>query len=411
MPVKDVSPKTKDSVLQLTGSFGPKGIVRSIMNPSTAKKDENFSFSGRAKVVKAEGKSASKITPLKEGNELIDMLLKIYSFLEKSHTEDVMSKEKQNNFREEQELESQRRADTRHKLLLDALAKLRSDMNRSVSGGGTEPGGFNFPNIPDFPDRKRGPGGSNKGKADKVGKTGPARDPKTGRFTKRPTATKMSKVLEGAKKLLGKLKSIPLLSTLAAGASMIMNIQGAIEQNENGEIDDKQLKKIITKEIAAALAGVGGAEIGAVIGAAVGGPVGALIGGVGGFAVGEMAGAEVADKLFDYYTNDSVKTKVNPITETEFDAMGNVIGEKEVTPPAPVKTTPVPTTSSRLNEVQSENNAIKIQPSQPSVATINNVVATSTPKQNGTLEKVPVPAVRNQEETFQKMIYYSTRVV
>ena len=75
------------------------------------------------------------------------------------------------------------------------------------------------------------------------------------------------------------------------------------------------------------------------------------------------------------------------------------------------KETPPP--SEKLNTVTNDNNTAKINalPAPPSVSTINNTIQSGGPKKTKVLEKLDVPHVRNQEETFQKMILYSTRIV
>jgi hypothetical protein len=75
---------------------------------------------------------------------------------------------------------------------------------------------------------------------------------------------------------------------------------------------------------------------------------------------------------------------------------------------------PAPSTppSAKLNTVQSENNSAKVNAmTEPSSSTINNVSTAKVSNQYATKPKSKIPPVRNLEESFQKMITYSTRVV
>ena len=68
-----------------------------------------------------------------------------------------------------------------------------------------------------------------------------------------------------------------------------------------------------------------------------------------------------------------------------------------------------PNMGSQLQSVQSQNLDMKIPESteDPSIS-VNNIVKTST---SSSETKKRLPAVRNLEETFKRMIYNSTRVV
>jgi len=154
----------------------------------------------------------------------------------------------------------------------------------------------------------------------KTTKTPQVRDAKTGKFVK--AAAKESKILKGAKATLNFLKKIPGLSLIAAGATLIYDVNNAIKQNEAGKITDTQMKKTIVGSVGGALGGVGGGEIGAMIGGALGSVVpvvgtliGGVAGGVGGFLLGESVGKEIAEKSFDYFVdNPDAEPKVAKAT-------------------------------------------------------------------------------------------------
>jgi hypothetical protein len=93
---------SQETTLELTGSFGK--LTKFLFGSSTSSK-KDIAFTGKAKVVSDKG-TASKIKPLQQGNEMLDMLMKIYQFMNKNFEEDKLHRELQNNFKEEQPLMS-----------------------------------------------------------------------------------------------------------------------------------------------------------------------------------------------------------------------------------------------------------------------------------------------------------------
>ena len=118
-----ISEQTKDAVVELTGKFS-KDFVKVASGKKTASKQKDVSFSGKAKEVKSDSKTASKIKPLKQGNELIDMLLKIYNFMDKNYNDDKLRREQENNFKEESQME----AGKRHARLLKSIEDLKKSL-------------------------------------------------------------------------------------------------------------------------------------------------------------------------------------------------------------------------------------------------------------------------------------------
>ena len=88
MATKKIKPQTQNTVLELTGKFGPQGLVSKLFGSSKEKKD--MEFTGKAKVIK-KSDTASKIKPLQQGNNLIDILSKIYTFLQKNYDADKLA--------------------------------------------------------------------------------------------------------------------------------------------------------------------------------------------------------------------------------------------------------------------------------------------------------------------------------
>jgi hypothetical protein len=128
------------------------------------------------------------------------------------------------------------------------------------------------------------------------------------------------------------------------------------------------------------------------------------------------------------YTPISERNKATPIpsgyqNEAQQQEDGNG-GSTPTASPSPETTTPTPTASpmtaaeapspgEKLNNVVAENNDAKISEATapPAVNTINNTIASGSKQEVKNAPKLDLPSVRNQEETFRRMIFYSTRVV
>ena len=395
MAKPNVAEKTVNTVLELTGKF-TLGFLKAVTGKGSATKEKNLSFDGKAKVVKGSGDTASKIKPLKQGNELIDMLMKIYTFMNKSFEEDKLHREKLDNFKEEAKIE----ADKRHKALLAQIALLMKDQKGGES-------------------------------AEKV---------------EQDTGLSISGIISSIINAFGTIEmlttvgaflinpiTLTLLGTLIAAGGVTAWIASLIKQDPQ-----------------AALRGEGPA------GAAVVGPGGAQYGSYDQEQADEVQAdkAKAVDKKgLKSATVDELEAKL----QQEIDygrAKSPEVAElrkeiesrksEQTTPTnsaptaSPVSTTPATTTtpatqaptssslspgesvvpapstppSAKLNTVQSENNSAKVNAmTEPSSSTINNVSTAKVSNQYATKPKSKIPPVRNLEESFQKMITYSTRVV
>jgi len=103
-------------------------------------------FTGRNRPIRVAGKgTASRITSgVGEGGDIEginEQLLKIYSFLKTSTDKDIRRKEKEENFKEEREIESEKR----HKEFIEALTKLKTGKSTAQAVTKTEQkDGFDF---------------------------------------------------------------------------------------------------------------------------------------------------------------------------------------------------------------------------------------------------------------------------
>ena len=395
MAKPNVAEKTVNTVLELTGKF-TLGFLKAVTGKGSATKEKNLSFDGKAKVKKDGKDTASKIKPLKQGNELLDMLMKIYNFMNKSFEEDKLHREKLDNFKEEAKIE----ADKRHKALLAQIALLMKDQKGGES-------------------------------AEKV---------------EQDTGLSISGIISSIINAFGTIEmlttvgaflinpiTLTLLGTLIAAGGVTAWIASLIKQDPQ-----------------AALRGEGPA------GAAVVGPGGAQYGSYDQEQADEVQAdkAKAVDKKgLKSATVDELEAKL----QQEIDygrAKSPEVAElrkeiesrksEQTTPTnsaptaSPVSTTPATTTtpatqaptssslspgesvvpapstppSAKLNTVQSENNSAKVNAmTEPSSSTINNVSTAKVSNQYATKPKSKIPPVRNLEESFQKMITYSTRVV
>ena len=118
---KTISPETKETVLQLKGKFGPEGITKKLIRGQKPSKE--MSFTGEITEAKPEPK-ARRINPSTQGRNVVDLLMKIYSFMKKNYESDVMMRERENNFKEENALEDEKR----HVKLIKAIDGLKSQL-------------------------------------------------------------------------------------------------------------------------------------------------------------------------------------------------------------------------------------------------------------------------------------------
>jgi hypothetical protein len=132
---KTISLKTQSSIKGIKEKFDPLNVAKFLTGGSKLApaligrmmgrdiRDIEY-FTGRNRPVRIGPNTASKITPMAgQGGDIEginEQLLKIYDFLKLSNDRDVKRKEKEQNFREEKEIESQRR----HQEFIDALNKL-----------------------------------------------------------------------------------------------------------------------------------------------------------------------------------------------------------------------------------------------------------------------------------------------
>ena len=395
-----ISEQTKDTVVELTGKFS-KDFVKVASGKKTATKQKDVSFSGKAKEVKSDSKTASKIKPLKQGNELIDMLLKIYNFMDKNYNEDKLHREQENNFKEESQIE----AGKRHDKLLKAIEDLKKSL-------GTTKGTAEIAPTDDTG------GGSlldTLASVFNIGKTGLSALSMLGGFVASPLGV----ALIGA--VVAGTVGAWMVKQIAADPQAALRGEGGIgmavaglgsegqlpgwdeEQADKAltkkaeQVDKKGLKKATLPELEAKL------QQQMEFGYAKSPEVAELRNEIN-LRKSEQASEPATSAPAAAPTAAPSGTPASSTTASASPESGSTAA-----PPPPAASAP---SSAKLNSVQAENNTAKVdEMATPPVVNVNNSSTTSSTQKPAPQPKKKLPPVRNLEETFQKMIVYSTRVV
>lgn len=401
--------------------------------------------------------TATKVDSTDMGDSTV-VLGKIYSLMTKNREEDVKARELENDKKQDEfDLKEKR-----HKELLAALSKLTGAPIASGDvGGGEDSGGGLLAGIAGagvlgaakrfLKGGAKGAAGAAEGLAEGAAKS----------------ATKVSKFLESAKGILKFLEKIPGLSVIAAGASLIYDVKTAIDKHEAGEISDQELRKEIIGSLGGAIGGLGGAELGGLLGGAIGSVVpgagtlvGGILGGTAGFFGGEKLGSYAAEKMFDYFSSgkdaeppadpqaaaDKLSEKGSEKSAPAAAPSGGGGGSMPTAAPvsaspqssgapasapaaapssspasAPVKAsaTPSPNAGQQLNSKTKENQSMKMdnQLSKGKTTVVNNTKSGGGGKKTlsyvdpDDTSKLPLPNIRNKESTYERVVYYNTRVV
>ena len=284
---------------------------------------------------------SGKDSKLQKGDTAANVLAKLYGLINKDFEANKLHDELSKNFEEDRK----KKAEKRHKELIDALKSLSGtkesdDKDKKKKDDKEDGGGGGIIDTLTSALSSLGFGKKILGKL--KGAKGAAEALKAEKgavkgFTKfaqaaegvaeggLKSASKISKVLKGAKGVLKFLEKIPGLSLIAAGAGLVMDIKDAIDAHEAGEIDDKGLKKVVVEAVGGALGGLGGAELGGILGGAIGSVipvagtlVGGALGGVAGFFGGEKLGKMAAGKAFEFFeTATDKEPPKDPLKENE----------------------------------------------------------------------------------------------
>jgi hypothetical protein len=393
---REVSNETVKTTKKMMQKFDGDTINNFINGKTKSSKNKEYA-SNKTKNVKSKNNTASKIKPLPQGAEMIDMLNKIHTFLQRNSEQDNLHRERLNNYMEENLAE----AKARHDKLLEAIKKLTKDM-----GYGKE-----MPTA-----TKDVPPEQEKSILDYIlDAFGLGKDVKD--------------VFNIVKEIVKVARGSPL-----AGGMAIAALAGAIVgyvlpwvRNRDKELNPENYKDV-PSEIAAQEGKTNkqaGAQNQRKAVAKMRYPAVVEMLKANPEALSEMTGMSIPE-LNDWvssskptdvlsYTPISERNKATPIPSGyQNEAQQQEDGNGGSTPTAsPTPAAAAPTPSQQLNNVVAENNDAKISEATapPSVNTINNTVASGSKQEVKNAPKLDLPSVRNQEETFRRMIFYSTRVV
>lgn len=386
---KKISSQTEKSVKKLTTKFRSKKSGRFISPNEKEATAENE----RVDVVGSDNKTASKILPLPEDDGFMDMLSKMYSFMKRSYESDVLRREKENNFREERELEDQRRHDKLMEVIKKAL-KDRKDTVTSIEkiedSAGLDIAGIIKSILDAF--------GGMKTAVDILKKVGNF-------FTKTP---------------LGRV----FLGAAVAGTAAKLLIEFLKDVREQDKLERPQdyenVPYDVSKQTGETMGEVGQRQRRQAIKQVTPKYARELLDAKPAFSDKELVEEtgltrnELEEELKKNPRKNimvPVAPKASPVKEQPKQPVQQE--QSSTTSPSVATPMPTPAAGEKLNQVVSENVENKIDAMMPTVPTteINNVVSAIKPRTVGSVSRIPVPPVRNTETTYQQMIYYSTRVV
>jgi hypothetical protein len=413
MAKPSITGKTVDTVLELTGKFTENFVKAIVGKRSSATKQKDVSFDGKAKIKKDGKDTASKIKPLKQGNQFIDALSKIYNFMNKNYEEDKLHRERLENFKEEEKLE----ADKRHKALLaqiDLMMKDRNDGKQPTASKVENESGMSLEGI--VGSILNAFGGA---------RTAISVLSTLGGFVASPLGVALiGAVVAGTVGawMYKQIKADPQaalegkggIGMAVAGLGSEGQLPSAEETTANRdleakakEVDKKGIKKATLEELQAKL------DLEMDYGHAKS-PL-----------VAELK-KEISLRQSEPSSNPqtpapaappaavpppaspagNASSSVTPVSSTQASV------DKSLSPGESVMPAPMTPASAKLNTVQAENNNAKVSAlTEPSTSTINNITSSQVSKKSSSEVRSKIPPVRNLEETFQKMITYSTRVV
>lgn len=390
---KGISQKTSAAMTGIKQRFDPLNIAKFVTGGSnlapamlgrlTGRKEKDIKFF----TGKKQYDTASKIKPVEEGDGLNDILSKIISFMQSTSESEKTRREKANQFAEENASEKERR----HKELIEAITGQKYTGKTAAK--------IQNPESP-------GSGGIVDDVLSSLG---------------------LAKIAKSALSGLGKLATfavgpvgLPLLAAAAIGGFGYF-IYKALKEEPSYEAE-QEAKGIKQAESVGGLAGVADEREKRK-------------------AMPEYDRTMAELKDFETYQNEGEK-----LTNKQLEGFGKrgpgaleavedykvardkyqkIVGETPATAvpassptsesvaptssPASESPAAAPAASAKLSQVQSENLNLNIPESKEDPTSIINNNSVKSYAEGG--GKIPMPAVRNQEPTFQNMILYSTRVV
>ena len=393
---REVSNETVKTTKKMMQKFDGDTINNFINGKSKSPQNKEYA-SSKTKNVKSKNNTASKIKPLPQGAEMIDMLNKIHTFLQRNGEQDKLHQDRLNNYMEENLAE----AKARHDKLLEAIKKLTKDVSVTKEEVSTASSPAQEKNILDI-----------------------------------LTDVFDIKDIKTVFKTLGRFATMltPFLGPLAAAASIAVfgyTMYKMFTNKDAYEAPDSEVNKGLAQaEKVGGYAGVQDAEEKMKKLPEYDQVMAQIKNYETTYNEGmplndkQLSGYEkknaAAKKAVDDYKKErdsksytpvpTPRTVVNTTGQTGMPSLSETPTAGTASP-APASAAPSP--SEKLNNVVSENNNAKIEQmtEPPEVNTINNTMVSGNKKESEIAPKLDLPSVRNQEETFRRMIFYSTKVV
>ena len=250
-----------------------------------------------------------------------------------------------------------------------------------------------------------------KGAAGKLGKIlGKTRAPTTGLASavsaEAQAAPAIAKSVEAAVKPTSKIAAVGkgagrvLGAPLAVGLSAYEAYQVAQDEALSSEQKTTEYSKIGGKTVGA----LAGAKAGAVLGA-IGGPVGSviggLLGGIGGFFLGEKGGEIVGD-LINKVLPTSAEPKIDDPAKSAEIAANIVKPDIQGVTAGNTRVTNLEQLTQRIEQTAADKQAAMMQPIIAPVTIHNNNTTNNGSSQQQS--RMPVPSVRNQDGTIQRLL-------
>lgn len=250
-----------------------------------------------------------------------------------------------------------------------------------------------------------------KGAAGKLGKIlGKTRAPTTGLASavsaEASAAPAIAKSVEAAVKPTSKIAAVGkgagrvLGAPLAVGLSAYEAYQVAQDDALSSEQKTTEYSKIGGKTVGA----LAGAKAGAILGA-IGGPVGSviggLLGGIGGFFLGEKGGEIVGD-LINKVLPSSAEPKIDDPAKSAEIAANIVKPDIQGVAAGNTRVTNLEQLTQRIEQTAADKQDAMMQPIIAPVTIHNNNTTNNGSSQQQS--RMPVPSVRNQDGTIQRLL-------
>lgn len=250
-----------------------------------------------------------------------------------------------------------------------------------------------------------------KGAAGKLGKIlGKTRAPTTGLASavsaEAQAAPAIAKSVEAAVKPTSKLAAVGKGAGKVLGAPLAVGLGAyeAYQVSQDDALSSEQKTTEYSKIGGKTVGALAGAKAGAVLGA-IGGPVGSIIGGllggIGGFFLGEKGGEIVGD-LINKVLPTSAEPKIDDPAKSAEIAANIVKPDISGVTAGNTRVTNLENLTQRIEQTAADKQSAMMQPIIAPVTIHNNNTTNNGSSQQQS--RMPVPSVRNQDGTIQRLL-------